>query len=39
VIDAGMPQDVNTVTLSYTFFEVEGRNSVGGDGNDRGRAG
>jgi len=39
VIDAGMPQDVNTVTLSYTFFEVEGRTSAGGDGNDRGRAG
>ena len=29
VIDAGLPQDVNTVTLSYTFFEVEGRNSAG----------
>ena len=39
VIDTGMPQDVNTVTLSYTFFEVEGRGSSGGDGNDRGRAG
>ena len=25
VIDAALPQDVNTVTLSYTFFEVEGR--------------
>jgi cytochrome c oxidase assembly protein subunit 11 len=39
VIDAGMPQDVNTVTLSYTFFEVEGRSSARGDGNDRGRSG
>ncbi len=39
VIDAGLPQDVNTVTLSYTFFEVEGRNSAGGDGNARGGAG
>ena len=39
VIDAGMPQDVNTVTLSYTFFEVEGRGSAGGNGNDRGRSG
>ena len=39
VIDAGMPQDVNTVTLSYTFFEVEGRKSAGGDGNGRGSAG
>lgn len=25
VIEPGLPQDVNTVTLSYTFFEVEGR--------------
>ena len=25
VIEPGMPQDVNTVTLSYTFFEVEGK--------------
>ena len=24
VIEKGLPQDVNTVTLSYTFFEVEG---------------
>lgn len=24
VIDPGLPQDVHTVTLSYTFFEVEG---------------
>jgi cytochrome c oxidase assembly protein subunit 11 len=24
VIESGLPQDVNTVTLSYTFFEVEG---------------
>lgn len=24
VIDSGLPRDVNTVTLSYTFFEVEG---------------
>ena len=36
VVDAALPQDVNTVTLSYTFFEVEGRE---GSGNDRGRAG
>lgn len=26
VIDGAMPQDVNTITLSYTFFEVEGTN-------------
>jgi len=25
VIEPGMPEDVNTVTLSYTFFEVEGK--------------
>ena len=25
VIDSQLPQDVNTVTLSYTFFEVEGK--------------
>ena len=24
VIDKGLPDDVNTITLSYTFFEVEG---------------
>lgn len=25
VIEPGLPQDVNTITLSYTFFEVEGK--------------
>jgi cytochrome c oxidase assembly protein subunit 11 len=25
VIDGSMPEDVNTITLSYTFFEVEGK--------------
>lgn len=25
VLDPGLPQDVHTVTLSYTFFEVAGR--------------
>jgi cytochrome c oxidase assembly protein subunit 11 len=25
VIERELPQDVNTVTLSYTFFEVEGK--------------
>jgi cytochrome c oxidase assembly protein subunit 11 len=39
VVDAALPQDVNTVTLSYTFFEVEGRKSAVGDGNVRGSAG
>ena len=29
VIDAELPRDVNTVTLSYTFFEVEGRKGEG----------
>jgi len=24
VVDAALPAEVNTVTLSYTFFEVEG---------------
>jgi len=24
VIERGLPRDVNTVTLSYTFFKVEG---------------
>jgi len=24
VIDKGLPDDVNTITLSYTFFEIEG---------------
>jgi cytochrome c oxidase assembly protein subunit 11 len=24
VIEKGLPDDVNTITLSYTFFEVEG---------------
>ena len=29
VIDPKLPKDVNTITLSYTFFEVEGNQSVG----------
>ena len=29
VVDRELPQDVNTVTLSYTFFEVEGRGGKG----------
>jgi cytochrome c oxidase assembly protein subunit 11 len=36
VVGRELPQDVNTVTLSYTFFEVEGRE---GAGNGRGGAG
>ena len=33
VIDPKLPKDVNTITLSYTFFEVGGR-SAAGDGAD-----
>ena len=29
VIERGLPGDVNTVTLSYTFFEVEGKATKG----------
>jgi len=29
VVEPGLPQDVNTVTLSYTFFEVEGKAGKG----------
>jgi cytochrome c oxidase assembly protein subunit 11 len=29
VVEPGLPQDVNTVTLSYTFFAVEGKNGKG----------
>jgi len=30
VIEPGLPQDVSTVTLSYTFFEVEGKTGRSG---------
>lgn len=30
VIERDLPQDVNTITLSYTFFEVEGTVNKGG---------
>lgn len=29
VIDPGVPSDMNTITLSYTFFEVDGRGGPG----------
>ncbi len=29
VVEPGLPRDVNTVTLSYTFFEVEGKTGKG----------
>jgi len=25
VLDAGLPAEINSLTLSYTFFEVAGR--------------
>ena len=28
VIDPSLPKDVNTITLSYTFFEVDGKKAV-----------
>ena len=30
VIETGLPADVNFVTMSYTFFQVEGRNGSAG---------
>lgn len=32
VIDPGLPKDVNTVTLSYTFFRVDGAKAKAGKG-------
>lgn len=32
VIDPDLPKDVNTITLSYTFFRVEGANLKAGKG-------
>jgi len=32
VIDPDLPKDVNTITLSYTFFRVDGANRKGGQG-------
>jgi cytochrome c oxidase assembly protein subunit 11 len=30
VVDAALPKDVNTISLSYTFFEVAGRQGTSG---------
>jgi cytochrome c oxidase assembly protein subunit 11 len=30
VVDPKLPKDVNTIALSYTFFEVAGRSAAGG---------
>ncbi len=32
VIDPSLPKDVNTITLSYTFFRVDGANGKAGQG-------
>jgi cytochrome c oxidase assembly protein subunit 11 len=32
VVDPGLPADVNTITLSYTFFELKGRKAAGAVG-------
>jgi cytochrome c oxidase assembly protein subunit 11 len=34
VVDPSLPKDVPTITLSYTFFEVEGTGSVANTGSD-----
>jgi cytochrome c oxidase assembly protein subunit 11 len=32
VVDPKLPKDVNTISLSYTFFQVEGKGGAGGKG-------
>jgi cytochrome c oxidase assembly protein subunit 11 len=36
VIDPSLPKDVNTITLSYTFFEVDGKKAAAASGKDAG---
>ena len=38
VLDAGLPADVDTITLSYTFFEVEGGAAASAAAGDKGNA-
>ena len=35
VVDAKLPDDVNFVTMSYTFFQVEGRAGKAAAANER----
>jgi cytochrome c oxidase assembly protein subunit 11 len=37
VVDPALPADVNTITLSYTFFEVAGRGRSAGAARDAGK--
>jgi len=32
VVDPGLPKDVSSITLSYTFFEVGGRTPAAPEG-------
>jgi len=32
VLDPALPRDVHTITLSYTFFELQGRQLSAGSG-------
>jgi len=32
IIDAGLPKEINVITLSYTFFEVGGKSAQAGKG-------
>ena len=39
VVDPKLPKDVNTITLSYTFFEVGGKSAAGPEGAGAGQGG